>query len=95
MYQLVDLQVKSSMKLQNVFRRVSQVSRGASDTVDGDEKEKKVGELNLWNFCQNFGLLSRNMNHANYRLGVCLADPLPICAEETEEQSFPPPSARC
>ena len=36
------MQVKSSMKLQNVFRRVSQVSRGASDTVDGDEKEKKV-----------------------------------------------------
>ena len=30
------------MKLQNVFRRVSQVSRGASDTVDGEEKEKKV-----------------------------------------------------
>ena len=42
MFQLVDLQVKSSMKLQNVFRRVSQVSRGASDTVDGEEKEKKV-----------------------------------------------------
>ena len=36
------MQVKSSMKLQNVFRRVSQVSRGASDTVDGEEKEKKV-----------------------------------------------------
>ena len=36
------LQVKSSMKLQNVFRRVSQVSRGASDTVDGEDKEKKV-----------------------------------------------------
>ena len=48
MYQLVDLQVKSSMKLQNVFRRVSQVSRGASDTVDGDEKEKKVETL----FCK-------------------------------------------
>ena len=30
------------MKLQNVFRRVSQVSRGASDTVDGEDKEKKV-----------------------------------------------------
>ena len=41
--------VKSSMKLQNVFRRVSQVSRGASDTVDGDEKEKKVGDMNFWN----------------------------------------------
>merc|ERR1712223_1170410 len=37
--------VKSSMKLQNVFRRVSQVSRGASDTVDGEDKEKKVGRL--------------------------------------------------
>ena len=36
------MQVKSSMKLQNVFRRVSQVSRGASDTVDGEDKEKKV-----------------------------------------------------
>lgn len=38
--------VKSSMKLQNVFRRVSQVSRGASDAVDGDEsKDKKIGQL--------------------------------------------------
>jgi hypothetical protein len=38
--------VKSSMKLQNVFRRVSQVSRGAADTVDGEEgKEKKAGRL--------------------------------------------------
>ena len=41
------MQVKSSMKLQNVFRRVSQVSRGASDTVDGDEKEKKVSYFNF------------------------------------------------
>ena len=34
------------MKLQNVFRRVSQVSRGATDTVDGeDSKVKTPGRL--------------------------------------------------
>ena len=53
MFQLVDLQVKSSMKLQNVFRRVSQVSRGASDTVDGDEKEKKVGDFGIASFVKS------------------------------------------
>ena len=37
--------VKSSMKLQNVFRRVSQVSRGATDTVDGEESKVKTPGL--------------------------------------------------
>ena len=33
------------MKLQNVFRRVSQVSRGATDTVDGEESKVKTPGL--------------------------------------------------
>ena len=81
------MQVKSSMKLQNVFRRVSQVSRGASDTVDGEDKEKKV----KW--------FLKSPHHGfkcQYtRWADCLAGPLPTYVVATAERSSHQRWPRC